>query len=116
MISESHFAPIAALDLGLIKSKLMAQPGGAWNSEKATTVENDYRQFLYQMKMFPSEQAAPSADVDLFWRFHILETRSYAADCERALGYFLHRSPYLRPRSEGEREVMRRFSNSMTPP
>ena len=114
MISESHFSPIAALDLDLIKSKLIAQPGGAWSSEKATAVEHDYRQFLYQMKMFPNEQAAPLPDVDLFWRFHILETRSYAADCERAFGYFLHRSPYLRPRSEGEKDVMRRCSNSVT--
>jgi hypothetical protein len=111
MISEIHFAPIAALDLEPIKYKLMAESGAAWSAERADVVERDYRRFLYLMKMFPSEQAAPSADVDRFWRLHILETRRYAADCELAFGYFLHRSPYLRPRGEGEQEVLRRCSD-----
>lgn len=108
MISEQNFALIAALDLAIIKKKLTSNPVAIWSAEKADAVERDYRCFLYLMKTLPDEPAAPSADVDKFWRLHILETRRYAADCEKVFGYFLHRSPYLRLRGEGEQEVLRR--------
>lgn len=108
MISEQHFAHIAALDLATITKKLTAHPGAFWSAEKAGAVEQDYRRFLYLMKIFPNEPAVPSADVDRFWRLHIFETRRYAADCENVFGYFLHRSPYLQPHGDGAKEVLRR--------
>lgn len=95
MILSEHFTSIAALDLTPIKRKLMAPSGNAWSAEKADKIESEYRQFLYFMKMCPDKEAAPTAEVDRFWRIHIVETRRYAADCERALGFFLHRPPNL---------------------
>lgn len=114
MIAENHFTAVAALDLEPIKNKLMAVPGAAWSAEKTAAVERDYRRFLQRMKMFPNEEAAPAADVDRFWRLHILETRRYADDCEKVFGYFLHRSPSLQPPGAGQETVQRRCSDRVT--
>jgi hypothetical protein len=94
MISGDHFIAIAALDLTPIKRKMMAQPCNAWSAAKADEVEAEYRKFLYRMKMCPDKQTIPTAEVDKFWRIHIIETRRYAEDCQRALGFFLHRAPF----------------------
>jgi hypothetical protein len=92
---EQHFAPIAALDLEPIKVKLMLEESGeGWSPAYADAVEFEYRRFLYLVKKFPSEPAAPLFDVDVFWHYHILDTMKYAADCEQVFGYFLHHSPY----------------------
>ncbi|MFC0135252.1 hypothetical protein CR105_20925 [Massilia eurypsychrophila] len=96
MIFSEHFTPIAALDLTPIKQKLMVQSGTAWSAEKADAVEAEYRRFLYTMKICPGAEAAPTAEVDRFWRVHIVETKRYAQDCERALGFFLHRPANLK--------------------
>jgi hypothetical protein len=86
MIFSEHFTPIAALDLTPIKQKLMVQSGTAWSAEKADAVEAEYRRFLYIMKICPRAEAAPTA----------VETKRYAQDCERALGFFLHRPANLK--------------------
>jgi hypothetical protein len=106
MNSEDHFAPIAALDLDPIKVKLMHQESGeGWSLAHADAVEFEYRRFLYLMKKFPNEQAAPLFDVDVFWHYHILDTMKYAADCEAVFGYFLHHFPYLGLRGEEDLEA-----------
>jgi hypothetical protein len=95
MISKNDFAPIAELDLSAIKAKLMHKAAEGWSLEQANAVECEYRRFLYLMKKFPNESTAPLVDVDTFWHYHILDTMKYAADCERAFGYFLHHNPYV---------------------
>jgi hypothetical protein len=96
-----QFAPIAALDLDPIKVKLMHEESGeGWTRGYADEVEFEYRRFLYLMKKFPNEQAAPLFDVDVFWHYHILDTMKYAADCEAVFGYFLHHFPYVGLRGE----------------
>lgn len=86
---------IAALDLNLIKVKLMHKESGeGWSPEQVTEVEFEYRRFLCLLKRFPEEQIAPRFDVDIFWHYHILDTMKYAADCEQLFGYFLHHYPY----------------------
>jgi hypothetical protein len=96
MISNEEFGKILDLDLEAIKAKLMhRQSGEGWSRQQAGAVETEYRRFLYLMKAYPGEQAAPAEDVDTFWHYHILDTMKYAADCERAIGYFLHHYPYL---------------------
>lgn len=93
---QDDFAAIAALDLDPIKVKLMHKESGeGWSIEQANDVEFEYRRFLYLMKIFPHEHAAPRFDVDIFWHYHILDTMKYAEDCEKVFGYFLHHFPYI---------------------
>ena len=114
MNSENHFAPIAALDLDPIKVKLMhPESGEGWSRARADAVEFEYRRFLYLMKKFPHEQAAPLFDVDVFWHYHILDTMKYAVDCEAVFGYFLHHFPYVGLRGEQDLEMHQQVGERM---
>ncbi|GJI88295.1 glycine-rich domain-containing protein [Duganella hordei] len=94
---------IDALDLEPIKVKLMHKESGeGWSLERANAIEFEYRRFLFLMKMFPAEQAAPLVDVDTFWHYHILDTMKYAADCDAVFGQFLHHFPYIGLRGEDD--------------
>jgi len=94
MIKPTDFAPIAALDLDRIKTKLChVESGEGWSRARADAAEVAYRRFLYLVKAFPTEQTVPSVEVDTFWHYHILDTAKYAADCAAAFGYFLHHDP-----------------------
>jgi len=90
------FAPIAALDLSGVCVRLMHPKAGlGWNESRTRAAEFAYREFLLVAKTFPAETPSPSADVDAFWHFHILDTVKYARDCAMAFGYFLHHKPDL---------------------
>ncbi len=96
MIANDAYKAIESLDLEPIKFKLMHKTfGEGWSEARACAIEIEYRRFLYLQHMHPGEQASPTADVDTFWHYHILDTVKYAADCERAFGYFMHHYPYL---------------------
>lgn len=87
-------AAIAALDLSTVRTRLMHPRAGlGWSAARAIAAESDYREFLVLATLFPDDTPAPTADVDSFWHFHILDTIKYARDCEAALGYFLHHKP-----------------------
>ena len=114
MNSDNHFTPIAALDLDAIKVKLMHEESGeGWSRAHADAVEFEYRRFLYLVKKFPHEQAAPLFDVDVFWHYHILDTMKYAADCDAVFGYFLHHFPYVGLRGEEDLEAHHRVGERM---
>jgi hypothetical protein len=114
MISNDDFAPISALDLNPIKTKLMhVESGEGWSPERANAVETEYRRFLYLMKAFPNVQTAPLVDVDTFWHYHILDTMKYARDCEQAFGYFLHHYPYLGLEGENDMELQQQAGERM---
>lgn len=95
MISNTAFNAIAALDLEPIKIKLMHVSGEGWSQARANAIDTEYRRFLYLQHTYKGEAASPTADVDTFWHYHILDTMKYAADCEQAFGYFMHHYPYL---------------------
>jgi hypothetical protein len=100
---KEDFAIIASLDLDPIKVKLMHRESGeGWSLDQANAVEFEYRRFLYLMKKFPNEQAAPDFNVDIFWHYHILDTIKYAQDCRAVFGYFLHHFPYIGLRGEDD--------------
>lgn len=88
------YAAIAALDLSTIRNRLMHPRAGlGWSAARTQAAESDYREFLTIAKLFPQETPAPTADVDSFWHFHILDTMKYAVDCSNAFGYFLDHKP-----------------------
>ena len=93
---EQARAQIDALDLGPIKFKISHKEDGlGWTSEHTERIELGYRRFLVLRARFPQAQIAPTRDIDAFWHAHILDTRKYAADCERIFGEFVHHYPYL---------------------
>lgn len=95
MHAHLDFAAIAAIDLQPIKYKLMhRQSGEDWPQAKADMAEREYRRFLYLMKAFPGEQCAPLREVDMFWHYHILDTKKYMADCDAVFGHYLHHYPH----------------------
>jgi hypothetical protein len=96
MNANDLFKAITELDLAPIKLKLMhAETGEGWTQEKLDKVEKEYRRFLCMMKLYPDEDIATVMDVDIFWHYHILDTRKYAADSEKVFGYFQHHYPYV---------------------
>lgn len=114
MHPAQDFGPIAELDLEPIKVKLThLESGEGWSRAYADTVEFEYRRFLYLMKKFPNEQAAPLFDVDVFWHYHILDTMKYADDCEAVFGYFLHHFPYVGLRGAEDLELHHRAGERM---
>jgi hypothetical protein len=114
MSLSTEFEKIAALDLDPIKVKLMhVESGEGWSLEKANAVEQEYRRFLYLMKTYPTEQAAPLMDVDTFWHYHILDTQKYAVDCQSVFGFFLHHFPYIGLRGEDDLIAHERLGKRM---
>lgn len=103
MISNHAFQAIAELDLEPIKKKLMHPSAGeGWSAARADAIATEYRRFMYIVHTYPDELASPTVDVDTFWHYHILDTMKYAADCEKAFGYFMHHYPYLGLMEEDE--------------
>ena len=87
----------AALDLEPVKTKLMhVASGEGWSRAKVDALDVEYRRFLYLSHAFPSEEIAPTVDVDTFWHYHILDTAKYAADCASTFGYFVHHNPNVK--------------------
>jgi hypothetical protein len=113
-MTRLDFHAIEQLDLEPIKVKLMHEESGeGWSLEQASAVEREYRRFLYLMKTYPEEQAAPLMDVDTFWHYHILDTMKYATDCEAVFGYFLHHFPYVGLRGEADEAAHHRLGEKM---
>jgi hypothetical protein len=88
---------IQDLDLEMIKRKLMDQvEGEGWGAADCDAACQEYRRFLALARAYHGQHfIVPSAVVDKVWHMHILDTRKYGPDCERALGFFLHHFPYF---------------------
>lgn len=96
MNSTNAMRKIATLNLDQVKIKLMhRQSGEGWSAARADAIEVEYRRFLCLLQMYPQEAIAPLVDVDIFWHYHILDTRKYAADCQQAFGHFVHHNPHI---------------------
>ena len=90
------FWGITAMDFSMVKLKLMdAEEGEGWSADQCERIELEYRRYLALSRRYPEKAIVPSKVVDTFWHFHILDTQAYAADCDRAFGYFLHHYPYF---------------------
>lgn len=96
------------LNLDMVKMKLEdSKEGPGWSSEKTSQIETWYKRFLILNAKYPESSIVPSHDIDVFWHQHILDTRAYAADCERVFGSFLHHFPYLGMRGPQDAERLR---------
>src|SRR5450830_6525 len=94
MLTHPACTAIEAIDLTSVCTRLMhPEAGPGWDAERTRQAESDYREFLFVATQFPDPAPRPSADVDAFWHFHILDTIKYARDCQQAFGYFLHHGP-----------------------
>jgi hypothetical protein len=114
MISNEDFAVIDSLDLEAIKVKLIHKKSGeGWSHERANAIELEYKRFLYLMKTFPNEHTSPLVDVDTFWHYHILDTKKYAADCQKVFGFFLHHFPYVGMRGKEDEQALVRMGRRM---
>ena len=93
---EQIKSAVDSLDLEPIKFKISCKEDGyGWTSEHVEQIELAYRRFLVLHAKYPQQQIAPTKDIDAFWHAHILDTRKYAADCQRIFGEFVHHYPYL---------------------
>lgn len=104
-LNEKIDVIVNGIDFSLIKKKLMdTEEGEGWSEEKADIVEIEYKKFLTLAKLFPNKELVPSKMVDKFWHQHILDTKSYYADCMCIFGYFLHHYPYFGINGEEDKQ------------
>jgi hypothetical protein len=84
------------------------EEGLGWDAEHTDAVELRYRRFLCMLYLDRNASIVPSKQIDAFWHQHILDTRAYAADCERVFGEFIHHFPYFGMRGEADAENLKR--------
>ena len=80
-------------DLDLTNEVRSARAAYDWSVEEAAEAELEYRRFLWLCYLDDGPAGAIHSDADKVWHHHILNTRGYAADCDRMFGHFLHHSP-----------------------
>lgn len=84
-------AVVATIDLTNVARKLRREQG--WSEAEAATAVTRYRRFLCMRYLDAEFELVPAKDIDKVWHQHILHTRSYARDCQRVFGSFLHHAP-----------------------
>jgi hypothetical protein len=98
---------VAGVDLDLLVRKLRAPDHGpAWPDELIEFCLQEYRRFLCLHLLFPDAPLSPTRAIDEVWHRHILDTRTYAADCERLFGGYFHHDPYFGLRSAAEQVAL----------
>jgi hypothetical protein len=76
--------------------------GMGWSPGKLDYVEHQYKRWLILRRKYEGVTLPPSEDIDKFWHYHILDTRTYLRDCHVIFGYYLHHFPYLGIRGEDD--------------
>ena len=104
---------IAAIDLEMVKSKLMeTEEGLGWTREQCEANEVEYKRYLHLCKLH-GKGMVPTKAIDQFWHYHILDTRAYHEDCQAVYGHYLHHFPYLGMRGEeDERQLEAGFNRT----
>jgi len=94
---EQQLEALSRLNLTKVKAKLMGPlpEGRDWTQEYADTAERWYRRYLTLIIKYPKQNHAPNQMVDEFWHQHIVDTRSYIADCQNIFGRYIHHNPYF---------------------
>lgn len=92
------------IDLSPINRKLQYEDPDRWTDQAIAEAEANYRRFLALNKLHPSESLVVNEILDNYWHQHILDTRKYAADCQKVFGFFLHHYPYFGINGEEDRQ------------
>jgi hypothetical protein len=99
---------VASLDFAKLRWKLtQASEEASMSTAEAEFAELEYRKFLTLKRLYPELEFVPNKLVDEFWHSHILDTRSYHADCARVFGHYLHHYPYFGIHDESDREDLK---------
>lgn len=92
------------IDLSPINRKLQYDDPETWTDETLAEAELNYRRFLALNMLHQSESLVVNQILDDYWHQHILDTRKYAADCQKLFGFFLHHYPYFGMDGEEDRQ------------
>jgi hypothetical protein len=82
---------VQALNLNSVTTQLVSRKN--WSPDRVDAAVRRYRGFLYLTVAGVVRNTCPTAQVDEIWHQHILNTKQYAADCERLAGGFIHHAP-----------------------
>jgi hypothetical protein len=80
-------------DLDLTNVVRTAQDAYGWASDEAAEAELEYRRFLWLSYQHDGPAGTLDSNADKLWHYHILDTQTYAADCARMFGRYLHHTP-----------------------
>ena len=94
-LSKSKDIDLAISELNFDRLRFKISKERGWSEEKCIYAESQYKKWLSLKKKNPDMNIVPSKFIDEFWHAHILDTKSYAKDCETVFGYFLHHYPYF---------------------
>lgn len=101
---QAHFQPsksdainslVNTINFEKLKWKLTKSTEATWNEAMCDFAEIEYKKFLTLKMLYPKISFVPSKLVDKFWHEHILDTKSYAEDCNTLFGAFIHHYPYF---------------------
>ena len=89
--TTKRWQKIQSIDISKIIKKLKKDT----SNEKISDI--GYRQFLYLVsevdRLNLNIDLTPTKEIDEVWHAHILHTKQYYDDCQKALGYFVHHTP-----------------------
>lgn len=84
------------LDLSSIVSVLMeSKVDPRWSQTQTVEAIAQYLAFLYLVDRYPHLQLIPDSNVEQVWRYHLLNPKKYAEDCQILFGYKIDYSLYL---------------------
>lgn len=86
---------ILDLDLEIIKVKLIHKSGENWTKERSDDAEAEYKKFLTLCAKYPTLNIGLTVEADIFWHYHILNTKKYTEDCKTLFGGYMHHDPTL---------------------
>jgi hypothetical protein len=98
---------VVLLDFSKLTWKLLHNDEGTnLAADEVELAEREYRRFLTLKRLYPQRELVPNKLVDAFWHAHILDTRSYQADCQKVFGYYLHHYPYFGIHDADDRKAL----------
>lgn len=102
----ASWAKIQALDLSMVRSKLMSPKNEGMPLEEANAAIEGYRRYLL-LAFVADFPVVPTREMDAAWHHHILDTERYARDCKAIFGRFLHHRPSAENAPGADRERMK---------
>lgn len=109
LVSAGVAPDIARTDLEMVKLKLQHPEEGAnWTKEQRELAELGYKRFLHLNRLAGKRSIVPTKEIDIFWHFHILDTRRYHKDSEKLFGRYFHHFPYFGMRGADDAAALER--------